>query len=255
MLRQEAIKSMSYFHGVVEFESANRHFFWNRPFENLATEVVIPYINGNAVVVRRGGLSRLLNMKGATTLTVYETPHRLSRTLDGGAPTDFKEASFDQYECTRGFLERLRTMNVSSGESLLERTVAKTKPRAFVIMKFGDAVLDAAYEEVMRPVSREFGLSTLRVDEIEDAGKITDQILDEIAASRIVIADLSGERPNCYYEVGYAQALGREVVLCIRKHEKKHFDLSGYRFIEWETESELRTKLRSRLKSLLTTDS
>jgi hypothetical protein len=64
------------------------------------------------------------------------------------------------------------------------------------------------------------------------------------------LSDLTGERPNCYYEVGYAQALQKEIILTIQKGSSVHFDLSSYRFIEWETENELKQKLRTRFKAI-----
>lgn len=120
----------------------------------------------------------------------------------------------------------------------------------FVIMKFGDNQLNSAYEGVIKPLIQEAGLEPLRIDEVQDAGKITDQVLEGIATSRLVLADLSGERPNCYYEAGYAHSIGKELILTIRKGEKIHFDLAGHRFIQWETEAELRRGLSARLESM-----
>jgi hypothetical protein len=62
---------------------------------------------------------------------------------------------------------------------------------------------------------------------------------------------LSGERPNCYYETGFAHALGKEIILPINTKDKIHFDLSGHRFIQWETESDLRKGLKKRVDFIL----
>jgi nucleoside 2-deoxyribosyltransferase len=117
-------------------------------------------------------------------------------------------------------------------------------------MKFGDRHLDSAYKGVIEPVGKSSGFEVIRIDEIEDSGNISAQVLENIARSQIIIAELTSERPNCYYECGYAHALGREIIFVIRKGENIHFDLSNYRFIQWETEHELRRKLRQRLDSL-----
>ena len=117
-------------------------------------------------------------------------------------------------------------------------------------MKFGDKFLDSAYEGVIRPVIDNFGMQPLRIDELQDSGKVTDQVLESIASSRYILADLSGERPNCYYEAGFAHALGKELILSIRTEDKIHFDLAGYRFIQWETEADLRRELIKRFTSL-----
>jgi nucleoside 2-deoxyribosyltransferase len=117
-------------------------------------------------------------------------------------------------------------------------------------MKFGDKVLDSAYEGVIKPVVKKFKYSPLRIDEIEDGRSISDQILSELACSEIVLADLTGERPNCYYEAGFAHAMGKEIVFTIKKGSALHFDIAGYRFIQWETEDELRERLVKRFKAI-----
>ena len=118
-------------------------------------------------------------------------------------------------------------------------------------MKFGDEVLDSAYEGVIKPIGEQFGFNVLRVDEIKDSGNISQQILENIACSEIVLAELSGERPNCYYEAGFAHALGKEIIFSIKKGDDIHFDLAGYRFITWKTEAEFRRNLTTRLESYI----
>ena len=95
-----------------------------------------------------------------------------------------------------------------------------------------------------------FGYAVVRIDEVQDGGNISAQILENVARSAIVVAELSGGRPNCYYEAGYAHALGKEMIFVIRKGQKIPFDLSTHRFIQWETEAELRERLQQRLDSL-----
>lgn len=124
------------------------------------------------------------------------------------------------------------------------------KRQVFVIMKLGDEYLDSAYKGVIRPLGEEFGYRVIRVDDIEDSGLITDQILENIVESELVLADLTGARPNCYYETGIAHSTGRELILTIKYDEEPHFDLYTHRFILWKTENDLRVKLRKRLESI-----
>jgi len=90
-------------------------------------------------------------------------------------------------------------------------------------------------------------------------------ILSHIGSAHIVIADLTYERPNCYYEVGYAHGRDRKVIVTAREdhdprlpnrqpeHPKVHFDLDSHRVSfwregEWTT---LRTELGDRLSESL----
>ncbi len=82
-----------------------------------------------------------------------------------------------------------------------------------------------------------------------------DGLLENIADSKVILADLSGERPNCYYEAGFAHALGKEIIFSIKKGDAIHFDLAGHRFIRWSTEAEFRRSLRARLEALEAKDS
>lgn len=102
----------------------------------------------------------------------------------------------------------------------------------------------------MKDVIKNFDLDCIRIDEIESADSITDQILSFINDSKYVLVELTGNRPNCYYEAGYADALGKEIIYVIKKGEDIHFDLKHRKFIIWETESDLRKKLTNRFASL-----
>ena len=159
---------------------------------------------------------------------------------------------FKKFDCTNEFVGRVREIQAAPAmRSLLQIAFKPPEQLVFVIMKFGDKKLDSAYEGVIKPLSKEFGLNIVRVDEIQDSGRINDQILENIAKCRLVISDLSGERPNCYYETGFAHALGKDIILTIHKDSDIHFDLAFHRFIQWETENELRSALRARLSSIV----
>jgi hypothetical protein len=142
-----------------------------------------------------------------------------------------------------------RGLNFDVGFNRLSSRISQTR-QVFVVMKFGDKALDSAYKGAIKPLIEEFKYSPLRIDEIEDSGSVTDQILNQIARSEIVLADLTGDRPNCYYEAGFAHALEKEMIFTILKGSKPHFDLADYRFIEWETEEDLRVELRKRFTAI-----
>ena len=69
-------------------------------------------------------------------------------------------------------------------------------------------------------------------------------------AANVFRVDLTGERPNCYYEAGYARGLDKRIVLSVRKDSRIHFDLAGFRFIIWADGAELAKQLRERFAEM-----
>ena len=97
---------------------------------------------------------------------------------------------------------------------------------------------------------KEFGIDTITADEIEHEEAITDRILSEIDSSEFLIADLTYERPNVYYEIGHAHARNKRVILVRKKGTKLHFDVAHRNCPEYENATGLKKLLRGRLESI-----
>lgn len=121
--------------------------------------------------------------------------------------------------------------------------------KAFIVMKLNDANLELAYRDGILQALKETKYEKRRIDDYVDGEKISPRILKEIRRSDIVIADLTGERPNCYYEVGYAHALSKKVILSAMEGTDVHFDLRDNNFIFWKSPSDLKDRLITALKS------
>ena len=57
--------------------------------------------------------------------------------------------------------------------------------------------------------------------------------------------------PNVYYEVGFARALGKDVIMTARKGTQLPFDVGDVPTIFWEDQTDLRESLEKYLASLV----
>jgi hypothetical protein len=129
---------------------------------------------------------------------------------------------------------------------------APIRHTVFIVMNMDP--LDAALVDVhdtIRTACGEFGLTALRIDDIEHQDRITDRILDQISSAEFIVADLSGERPNVYYEVGYAHAIGKHPILVRKTGTRLHFDLSVHNAPEYNNNKALGDILRRRFEAIL----
>ena len=124
------------------------------------------------------------------------------------------------------------------------------RAKAFVVMQFGDPY-DNLYERVIKRVCEESGFDVERADDIYRPGVILQDITAALDSADVVIAEISPDNPNVFYEVGFAHARRTPTILLARHHVKLPFDVSGYRTIFYadtiggkdDVESDLRRHL------------
>jgi hypothetical protein len=66
---------------------------------------------------------------------------------------------------------------------------------------------DKYWEEAIAPAAIQAGLIPIRIDKVETEVAISEEILSSIRRALFVLCDLSFERPNCYFEAGFAKRL------------------------------------------------
>ena len=132
-----------------------------------------------------------------------------------------------------------------------QATVRFEPNTAFVMMPIDPSEhrLEDLYNEYKECFKR-FEITAVRADEIEHQEVITDKIREKIKCSEFLLADLTAERPSVYYEIGYAHALGRKVIMFRSNETKLHFDLAGYNCPDYQNLTKLREKLISRLEHM-----
>ena len=91
---------------------------------------------------------------------------------------------------------------------------------------------DILLNHIFKPVLKALKYNSIRADQIPKAGMITTQIINLIIDSDLVIADLTDQNPNVFYELAIRHATNKPYIQIIRKGQKIPFDLSGVRTIE-----------------------
>jgi len=95
----------------------------------------------------------------------------------------------------------------------------------------------------------EIGIYCERVDEQIFEGSILARVYNQISKADIIVADMTGKNPNVFYEVGYAHALGKNVILLTQKSDDIPFDLKHYPHIVYNNKIvELKNSLIPRIK-------
>lgn len=122
---------------------------------------------------------------------------------------------------------------------------------SFMICPIGNSEVDHNYEFVIKPAVEKFQFRILRAEEIPHTGLITGVIEQQIRRSRFVVADLTDERQNCYYEVGLARAWGKPTILLAKVGTTRHFDISGIKWTMWQDYTDLKPKLEQELIGVL----
>lgn len=121
----------------------------------------------------------------------------------------------------------------------------------FVIMAFAPS-MDDVYTVISEECKKlRLGLRSRRGDEGMGAGALIDEIAHSIVRAEFIICDLTDERPNVYYELGYAHGVGNQpldIFLTARAGTELHFDIRGRRVQFYNDFDHLRELMRTRFK-------
>ena len=110
---------------------------------------------------------------------------------------------------------------------------------AFVAMPFGvkdNIDFNRVYSDLIQPALESAGFKVFRADEEMRAGNIRTDMFQELLLADLVIADLSIDNPNVWYELGVRHALRRRGVIQIAcRREHMPFDVYTDRTLKYRT--------------------
>ena len=93
----------------------------------------------------------------------------------------------------------------------------------FVAQPFDQGKFDQRYQDVIKPVIESLGLCAYRVDEDLAVEIPINTIEAKISAANVVIAEITTDNPNVWFELGYALALAKPIILLCSDERKLPF--------------------------------
>jgi len=130
--------------------------------------------------------------------------------------------------------------------------------KCFVMQPFDGGVFDKRYEDTFAHAIRDAGLEPYRVDQDPNASIPIQHIESGIRDSRLCFAEITRDNPNVWFELGFAIATGKEVVMvCSSERTTKFpFDVQHRSIIRYSSESvrdfeSLRKQIVTKIKAII----
>lgn len=134
------------------------------------------------------------------------------------------------------------------------------KDYCFVAQPFDKDIYDRRYSDIVEPVVNSCGLECYRVDRDDSVEIPVNSMEDRIAKAALIIAEISEDNPNVWYEVGFAFALKKPVIMVCSSDRRSPypFDIQHKSILVYDTksssdyreyEAKLKNAIRSRYRS------
>lgn len=126
---------------------------------------------------------------------------------------------------------------------LVELLESLEKPKAFAVRLLNPDLPDYNdvqnfFDMVVKPVVEdELGYRLVVIDgrQVYEHSRIDQEIFVKLHRSSVVLADITGARPNCFLELGYALGRGLPTVVTVREGASLPFDITTFSGLHWKT--------------------
>ena len=172
-----------------------------------------------------------------------------SRRLHDAALSSANSSKFFQIAdggSAHDWMNRIRFSSRTSTEkriaTLLDLLESLEKPRAFAVRllntdheDFHD--VENFFETVVHPVVEGdlgYRLTVIDGQQSYDHARIDQEIFEKLHRSALIIADLTGSRPNCFLELGYSMGRTLPTVVTAREGFNTPFDIQTFAGHHWK---------------------
>lgn len=122
----------------------------------------------------------------------------------------------------------------------------------FIAMSFKDELKSVM--DVIKKAITDSGYIPLPICDVPHNNWIMPEIFHAIRNSKFVVVDLTTHNLGAYYESGYAEGLGKQVIHTCRSDDfinSTHFDVKQKVTIDWKTEEDLYKRLKARIEATI----
>jgi hypothetical protein len=212
------------FHAIATLSGGRQKTIPNRSEDQMLSEVVTPFVASGVITAKWGSTIQSYQV---LELRVYETTQL-----------------WDKRTGSLGDLIKNKKNQAGRFVQRAEKYLGAHKVKIFIVMPIQGAQNGTQEEqriyreyderfEVIEKVVGKYGGIAIRIDKEHALDDLVGRIKREIQDCGFVIADLTDERPSCYFEAGYAEALKRPVIYVASKQSverpgantKIHFDI------------------------------
>lgn len=115
-------------------------------------------------------------------------------------------------------------------------------PTAFAVRLLNEdheefAAVQDFFDSVVQPViENEFGYRLTVIDgrQAYEHARIDQEIFAKLHLASVVVADITGSRPNCFLELGYALGRGLPTIVTARSGSETPFDITTFAGLRWK---------------------
>ncbi len=108
-----------------------------------------------------------------------------------------------------------------------------TPKLCFVIMPFSKERKEV-FTYGIAPACKQAGFEAVRVDQLKGHFNINRKIIEHLFRSDVVIAEITDQNPNVFYEMGVAHSLGNKTIMIAQSAKDLPFDINNYRCLIYE---------------------
>ena len=110
---------------------------------------------------------------------------------------------------------------------------------------------DTLLQYIIRPVCEQGGFEVARADEMNNHDSITGAVIEALETADLVIADLTGNNPNVFYEIGYRKALRLPAIHLCEEGSTIPFDVHDVRAISYRLDLSGADEAKERLARMI----